>query len=69
VEVLTRFSHTQTAIPNLSLRFSKHPITAFAILGSTPVDRVIVPGRRGMPLPQCPNRYFSDEQEAHAWLR
>jgi hypothetical protein len=44
-------------------------ITAFAILGSTPVDRVIAHGRRGLPLPQCPSRYFSDEQEALAWLR
>jgi hypothetical protein len=44
-------------------------INAFAILGSTPVDRVIAHGRQGLPAPQCPSRYFSDEQEAHAWLR
>lgn len=44
-------------------------ITAFAILGSTSVDRVIAHGRRGLPLPQCPSQYFSDEQEALAWLR
>lgn len=43
-------------------------ITAFAILGSTSVDRVIAHGRRGLPLPQCPSRYFSDEEEALAWL-
>lgn len=44
-------------------------VTAFAVLGSTSVDRVIAHGRRGLPLPQCPSRYFSDEQEALAWLR
>ena len=44
-------------------------ITAFAILGSTPVDRVIAHGRHGLPAPQCPTRYFSDEQEALGWLR
>lgn len=44
-------------------------ITAFAILGSTPVDRVIAHGRHGLPTPQCPTRYFTDEQEALAWLR
>ncbi|UKA62525.1 hypothetical protein [Arthrobacter sp. FW306-04-A] len=44
-------------------------ITAFAILGSTPVDRVVAHGRRGLPTPQCPTQYFSDEQVALAWLR
>lgn len=44
-------------------------ITAFAILGSTPVDHVIAHGRHGLPAPQCPTRYFSDEQEALGWLR
>lgn len=44
-------------------------ITACAILGGTPVDRVIAHGRRGLPPPQCPSRYFSDEQEALRWLR
>lgn len=44
-------------------------ITAFAILGRTPVDRVIAHGRHGLPAPQCPTRYFSDEQEALGWLR
>lgn len=44
-------------------------VTAFAILGSTSVDRVIAHGRRGLPPPQCPSRYFTDEQEALAWLR
>jgi hypothetical protein len=44
-------------------------ITAFAILGSTPVDRVIAHGRHGLPAPECPTQYFSDEQEALGWLR
>lgn len=44
-------------------------IVGFAILGTTPVDRVIAHGRYGLPAPQCPTRYFSDEQEALGWLR
>lgn len=43
-------------------------VRAFAILGRTPVDRVIAHGRRGLPLPQCPSMYFTDELEALAWL-
>ncbi|MGN7201417.1 DUF7793 family protein [Arthrobacter sp. SAFR-044] len=43
-------------------------VTAFAILGSTPVDRVIAHGMHGLPHPACPSRYFSDEQEALEWL-
>ena len=39
-------------------------VTAFAVLGSTPVDRVIAHGWRGLPAPQCPSRYFTDEPEA-----
>jgi hypothetical protein len=44
-------------------------VTAFAIVGSTSVDRVIAHGRRGLGDPDCPSRYFSDEQEALTWLR
>lgn len=44
-------------------------VTAFAIIGSTAVDRVIAHGRRGLPAPQCPSRYFTDEQEGLAWIR
>jgi hypothetical protein len=43
-------------------------VTAFATLGTTDVDRVIAHGRRGLPVPRCPIRYFSDEQQALAWL-
>ena len=43
-------------------------VKAFAILGRTPVDRVIAHGRRGLPLPLCPTRYFPNESEALAWL-
>lgn len=43
-------------------------VTAFAILGSSAVDRVIAHARRGLPKPQCPSRYFTDEQEALTWL-
>ena len=44
-------------------------VTAFAVLGSTPVDRVIAHGWRGLPAPQCPSRYSTDEPEALAWIR
>lgn len=44
-------------------------VTAFATLGSTPVDRVMAHGLHGLPLPQCPSRYFSDEAAALTWLR
>lgn len=43
-------------------------ITAFAILGNSPVDRVIAHGLHGLPAPRCPTRYFSDEQQALSWL-
>ncbi|MDQ0030823.1 DUF7793 family protein [Arthrobacter bambusae] len=54
-----------------AVRFFSEAVTikAFAILGSTPVDRVIAHARHGLPAPQCPTRYFSDEQEALGWLR
>lgn len=44
-------------------------VTAFAILGATPVDRVIAHGLLGLPLPGCPSAYFTDEEEALGWLR
>lgn len=44
-------------------------VTAFAILGGTPVDRVIAHGLLGLPLPNCPSQYFTDRDQAHSWLR
>jgi hypothetical protein len=44
-------------------------VSAFAILGSTPVDRVIAHGLLGLPLPSCPSEYFTDEDEALNWLQ
>lgn len=54
-----------------AVRFFTDAVTvrAFAILGSTAVDRVIASGRRGLGGPDCRSRYFSDEQEALTWLR
>jgi hypothetical protein len=43
-------------------------VTAFAVLGASPVDRVIAHGRRGLPLPPCPTRYFTDQEQAINWL-
>ncbi|MFF1383335.1 STAS/SEC14 domain-containing protein [Arthrobacter sp. NPDC058288] len=44
-------------------------VSAFAILGRTPVDRVIAHGLLGLPLPACPSEYFTDEDEALTWLQ
>lgn len=44
-------------------------VTAFAILGGTPVDRVIAHGLLGLPLPNCPSEYFTDLDQARSWLR
>jgi hypothetical protein len=43
-------------------------VSAFAILGTSPVDRVIAHGLLGLPLPACPSRYFTDEGAALDWL-
>ncbi|MDP9889537.1 hypothetical protein [Pseudarthrobacter enclensis] len=39
-------------------------VTAFALHGSTAVDKVIAHGLRGLVWPHCPVRYFVDEEEA-----
>lgn len=44
-------------------------VSAFAILGTSPVDRVIAHGLLGLPLPVCPSRYFTDEDAALDWLQ
>lgn len=44
-------------------------VSAFAILGMSPVDRVIAHGLLGLPLPACPSRYFTDEDAALDWLQ
>lgn len=43
-------------------------VRAFAILGSTPVDRVIAHGLLGHPKPDCPTEYFTDLNGALQWL-
>jgi len=43
-------------------------VAAFALLGSTAVDKVIAHSLRGLDWPHCPVRYFVDEGEALAWL-
>ena len=52
----------------ISVYSSAVTVSAFAILGSTPVDRVIAHGLLGLPLPACPSEYFTDEDEALNWL-
>ena len=53
----------------ISVYSSAVTVSAFAILGSTPVDRVIAHGLLGLPLPSCPSEYFTDEAEALNWLQ
>jgi len=49
--------------------YSEEPtITALAILGSTPVDRVTAQKMLRLGTPTCPIKYFTDEEEAVIWL-
>lgn len=43
-------------------------VAAFALLGSSAVDKVIAHGLRGLDWPGCPVEYFTDEGEAIAWV-
>jgi hypothetical protein len=44
-------------------------VTALAVLGKTPVDRVIANRFLAQSTPGCPTKYFTDEEEAISWLR
>jgi hypothetical protein len=44
-------------------------VTALALVGQTPVDRLVAHRLVGLTSPQCPTRYFTDTQEALGWLR
>lgn len=44
-------------------------LTAFAIVGSSPVDRVIAHRLVRLSLPKCPSEYFADTPPAVDWLR
>jgi hypothetical protein len=46
----------------------KTSISAMALLGETPVDRLLAASTLGRALAQAPARYFTDEGEAVAWL-
>ena len=46
----------------------KTSISAIALLGETPVDRLLAASTLGRVLTQAPARYFTDEREAVAWL-
>jgi hypothetical protein len=58
-------SVTRTAI---SLYCEAAAVTAFAILGRTPVDRVIAHTLLRLAPRACPTEYFTDEEEALIWL-
>jgi len=59
-------SVSRTAI---SLYSDGPAVTAFAILGCTPVDRVIALTLLRLAPPQYPTNYFTDEGDALIWLR
>ncbi|MGG6383210.1 hypothetical protein [Paenarthrobacter sp. NEAU-H11] len=44
-------------------------LTAFAVLGKTPADRVIAHRLLRPGPPRCPAKYFTDEETAISWLR
>jgi len=44
------------------------PVTRIALLGSSPVDRVIVNFFLGRCAPPCPARFFTSRDEAKDWL-
>ena len=48
---------------------SAESMLAVAVLGASPVDRVIANFLLGGAVQPCPTRYFSTEQEALAWLK
>ncbi|WP_146070537.1 STAS/SEC14 domain-containing protein [Arthrobacter sp. 08Y14] len=61
VEAVTRSARTVFS--------SAQSLAAVAVLGMTPVDRVIANFLLGGTVQPCPTRYFSSEQEALGWLR
>ena len=42
---------------------------AFAVLGDTPVDRVIAHTLLRLAPPKCLTKYFTDEEKAICWLQ
>ncbi|MBP3043987.1 STAS/SEC14 domain-containing protein [Arthrobacter jiangjiafuii] len=61
VETLTRGARTVFS--------NAHSLQAVAVLGVSPVDRVIANFLLGGAEQPCPTRYFSTESEALAWLK
>lgn len=61
VEALTRGARTVFS--------NAHSLQAVAVLGVSPVDRVIANFLLGGAVQPCPTRYFSTEPEALAWLK
>ena len=46
----------------------KTSIAAIALLGETPVDRLLAASTVGRGVTEAPARYFTDERDAVAWL-
>ncbi|MDN3481535.1 STAS/SEC14 domain-containing protein [Arthrobacter sp. APC 3897] len=61
VEAVTR--HARSVFSNA------RSLAAVAVVGVTPVDRVIANFLLGGAVQPCPTRYFSNEQDALEWLQ
>ena len=59
-EAVTRQARSVFSIPCAASRI--------ALLGSSPVDRVIANFFLGVHIPPCPTRFFTSREEAMSWL-
>lgn len=59
-EAVTRQARSVFSIPCAASRI--------ALLGSSPVDRVIANFFLGVHIPPCPTRFFTSREEAMIWL-
>ena len=59
-ETVTREARAVLSLPSVASRL--------ALLGSSPVDRVVANFFIGMHVPPCPTRFFTSRNEAISWL-
>ncbi|WP_247048734.1 DUF7793 family protein [Arthrobacter rhizosphaerae] len=59
-EAVTRQARSVFSIPCAASRI--------ALLGSSPVDRIIANFFLGVHIPPCPTRFFTSREEAMSWL-
>jgi hypothetical protein len=67
--LLVRMARTTALDREARAQFAeKTSISAIALLGETPVDRLLAASTVGRGVPEAPARYFTDERDAVAWL-